>query len=650
MTAPILRLDPDGHHRSLPVVAPPRLGDVLLRLGAVAPDRLLVALALQPQDGRRLGEILVARGWTTAEDLAAGLALQHGADRANLRTSPPDPHLVDLLGPDSCIRLGVVPWKTAGATTVIAVSNLGRARDARPELEAALGPVRFAVSTRAEVEEAVLAARGASLGRRAEFRVPAAASVRGLRTRIGAVTAAAMLLFLLALLAAPLATLAVMTGWAVLALLSTSLLRAAAALSQLAHVHGRGTRFASTRTAPPDADLPVVSLLVPLFREREIAGRLVERLARLDYPPERLDVCLAVEADDLTTRDALARAALPPWMRQIIVPPGMVRTKPRALNYALDFCRGAIIGVYDAEDAPAPDQLRRVIRRFRESPPEVACLQGILDFYNARANWLSRCFAIDYATWFRIVLPGIARLGFVIPLGGTTLFFRRAALERLGGWDAHNVTEDADLGLRLARHGYRCELIDSVTEEEANCRAIPWIRQRSRWLKGYAMTWISHMRRPGRLLRDLGPWKFMGVQILFLGTLSTYVLTPLVWSFWLLPFGLPHPLEGMVPWWLFVALGSAFLLTELVNVAAGAFAVSSPKHRWLIPWVPTMHFYHPLGAIASWKALVELVVRPFYWDKTAHGLYGPDRASILRGPQLPRHGEDASRTPPRYVP
>jgi cellulose synthase/poly-beta-1,6-N-acetylglucosamine synthase-like glycosyltransferase len=631
-------------------VAPPQLGDVLLRLGGVAPDRLLVALAAQPRDGRRLGEILVARGWTTPEDLAAALALQHGADRANLRTRPPDPGLVDLIGPDSCIRLGAVPWKSAGAATVVAVASLGRAREARAELEAALGPVRFAVATRAEVEEAVLAARGASLARRAEYRVPAAASVRGLSRRIGAVTIGAAVVFGVTLLAAPLATLAALTAWAVLALLATSLLRAAAVVSQLVHLHGGASRFSSSRSAPPDSDLPIVSLLVPLYREREIAGRLVERLARLDYPAERLDVCLAVEADDQTTRASLARMTLPPWMRQIVVPPGTVRTKPRALNYALDFCRGAIVGVYDAEDAPAPDQLRRVVRRFRESPPEVACLQGVLDFYNARANWLSRCFAIDYATWFRIVLPGIARMGFVIPLGGTTLFFRRAALERLGGWDAHNVTEDADLGLRLARHGYRCELIDSVTEEEANCRAIPWIRQRSRWLKGYALTWISHMRRPARLLADLGPWKFMGVQILFLGTLSTYILTPLVWSFWLLPFGLPHPLSPLVPWWLFVALGAAFLVTELVNVAAGAFAVSSPKHRWLIPWVPTMHFYHPLGAVASWKAVVELVVRPFYWDKTAHGIYGPDSASILRRPQAPHHGEDGPRTPPRYAP
>jgi cellulose synthase/poly-beta-1,6-N-acetylglucosamine synthase-like glycosyltransferase len=649
MTAPILRLEPDGRHRVVPA-GPPRLGDLLLRLGAVAPDRLLIALALQPTDGRRLGELLLSRGWTTDEGLAAALALQHGAERADLRSLPPEARLLDLLGPDTCVRHGLVPWKRAGGVTVVAVSNLVRARDVRAELEAAFGPVRFAIAPRPDVEDAVLLLRGASLARRAEYRVPSARSVRGLGLQIAAATASVLMLLILTALAAPVATLAVFTAFAVLSLIATSGLRAAAVISQLVYLHGSGAAFTSARAAGGEGELPVVSLIVPLFREREVAGRLIERLARLDYPPDRLDVCLVVEADDRTTREVLEETSLPPWMRQIVVPPGTVRTKPRALNYALDFCRGSVIGIYDAEDAPAHDQLRRVVRRFRESPPEVACLQGVLDFYNARTNWLSRCFTIDYATWFRIVLPGIARLGFVIPLGGTTLFFRRAALEQLGGWDAHNVTEDADLGLRLARHGYRCELIDSVTEEEANCRAIPWIRQRSRWLKGYALTWISHMRRPGLLLRDLGAWKFAGVQILFFGTLVTYVLKPLVWSFWLLPLGLPHPLAGLVPWWLFVALGTAFLAAEIINIAAGAVAVSSPKHRWLIPWVPTLHFYHPLGAAASWKALVELVVRPFYWDKTAHGLYGPGGRSIRPGPPRPRRGGDGSRTRPRYAP
>ena len=626
MTALTLRLEADGRHRALrPHRVPDPLGEILVGAGAVAPDRLRLALALQVGDGRRLGEILISRRWATPEAVAAAVARQNGVAGANLVAQPPDPRLVDALGAPACLRLGVVPWRAAGAVTIVAASSLDDARDARAEIEAALGPVRFALAPRQSIEDAVLVLRRASLARLAEYRVPAAESVRGMSLRLRAATLGILASAGLAAVLAPVATLALLTFWAIVAMLATSGLRAVATLVQLYQVHVTGRRFCSVHGALADDALPIVSLLVPLYREREIAERLVQRLARLDYPASRLDILLVVEADDRTTRHALASVALPATMRAVVVPPGKVRTKPRAMNYALDFCRGSIVGVYDAEDAPAPDQLRRVVRHFRDSPPEVACLQGMLDFYNSRANWLSRCFTIDYATWFRIVLPGLARMGLVIPLGGTTLFFRRAALDRLGGWDAHNVTEDADLGLRLARHGYRCDLIDSVTEEEANCRTIPWIRQRSRWLKGYALTWISHMRRPGLLLRDLGLWRFVGVQVLFLGTLSTFLFAPFVWSFWLLPFGLPHPLAPLVPWWLFVGLGSAFLFTELVNIAAGALAVSSQRHRWLVPWVPTMHFYHPLGALASWKALVELVVRPYYWDKTPHGLDAPGK-------------------------
>jgi glycosyltransferase XagB len=625
MTALTLRLEADGRHRAVPPPrpAPARIGEILVRNGALAPDRLRIALVLQKGDGRRLGDLLIARRWAAPEAVAAAAAVQAGMEQVDLVADPPDPWLVDMLGAPACLRLGVVPWRRTGATTVVAVADLDAARDAEVEMESALGPVRFALAPRAAIEAAVLALRRTTLARLAEHRVPASESVRGMSLRLRSVTLGLLGLAGLAATLAPVATLGLLTVWAILSMVAVSGLRAAATLVQLYQVHVKGRRFTSVQRALPDAALPVVSLLVPLFREREIAGRLVQRLARLDYPQDRLDILLVVEADDRTTRDTLAAVTLPPTMRAIVVPPGTIRTKPRAMNYALDFCRGSIVGVYDAEDAPAPDQLRHVARRFRDCPPEVACLQGVLDFYNARTNWLSRCFTIDYATWFRIVLPGIARLGLVIPLGGTTLFFRRAALDRLGGWDAHNVTEDADLGLRLARHGYRCELIDTVTEEEANCHVVPWVRQRSRWLKGYALTWISHMRRPRLLLRDLGLWRFIGVQILFLGTLSSFLFAPFVWSFWVLPFGLHHPLEPLVPWWLFVALGGAFLFTELVNILAGSLAVSGGKHRWLIPWVPTMHFYHPLGALASWKALVEIVVRPFYWDKTAHGRYDP---------------------------
>jgi cellulose synthase/poly-beta-1,6-N-acetylglucosamine synthase-like glycosyltransferase len=376
--------------------------------------------------------------------------------------------------------------------------------------------------------------------------------------------------------------------------------------------------------------------MVPLYKEKEIATPNIQRLFALKYPHELLDVCLVLEEDDDTTLATISRTALPPWIRAIRVPKGDIKTKPRALNYALDFCRGSIIGVYDAEDAPASDQIERVVERFAQRGPEVACLQGVLDFYNARSNWLTRCFAIEYATWFRVVLPGFQKLGLAIPLGGTTLFFRREILEELGGWDAHNVTEDADLGIRLARHGYRTELIPSVTQEEANGRVWPWIKQRSRWLKGYAITYAVHMSRPRALWKELGAWRFFGVQLLFAGTLSQFILAPLLWSFWFIPLGLPHPLETVLPDWGFWALGAMFFGSEVIGIAISVIAVRSAGHMHLAKWAPTLHLYFPLAAIASYKGLWELVAKPFYWDKTAHGIFEASEPANS-SPEPPSH-------------
>ena len=332
------------------------------------------------------------------------------------------------------------------------------------------------------------------------------------------------------------------------------------------------------------------------------------------------------------------------------MPAGPLQTKPRALNYALDFCRGDIIGVWDAEDAPAPDQLHRVVQRFQESGPDLACLLGQLDFYNPRVNWLARCFTIEYASWFRVLLPGMEHFGFAILLVCTTLFFRCDSLEGLGAWDAHNVTEDADLGIRLARQGYRTEMIETTTQEEANCQALPWIKQRSRWLKGYAMTWAVHMRNPLALWRELGPWRFFGMQVVFLGTLSQIVLAPLLWSFWLILLGLSHPLGEAMPTAIFWGAVGIFVASELVNIAIGTLGIVRSGRHQMICWVPFMHFYFPLGALASYKALWEVVVAPFYWDKTMHGLHDeapeeqPDPVEIPEQAALPLR--DVSAPPP----
>ncbi len=602
------------------------LGRILVESGAVTPENLDRALALRSREASRLGDILLAHGWVREADLTAALSRQYGVMPVDLRNFPPDARLIEEMGVTACLRSAAVPVRRLGGATVIATARPDAFAGLTRQLPASFGKPVMALCSETALHAAILATRNDRLAARAETRVPEGESARywyGTQPRRNLL---AGLLILGATGAfVPVAVLTILTVCALLSLVATSALKAAAAWTALRH--GR-------REPPPDppaiARMPVVSVLVPLFREQDIAPRLVQRLQRLTYPRELLDICLVTEADDATTRKMLARADLPNWIRVITVPAGSLKTKPRALNFALDFCRGSIVGVWDAEDAPAPDQLDRIVRRFHERSPRVACLQGVLDFYNSRSNWFARAFTIEYATWFRLVLPGLDRLGLVVPLGGTTVFFRRDALERLGAWDAHNVTEDADLGLRLARHGYRTELIDTVTLEEANCRLWPWIRQRSRWLKGYAMTWSTHMRAPGTLLRQLGWWRFAGVQMLFLGTLAQFLLVPLMWSFWLIVLGLDHPLAGALPGWAMHMAGLLFVAAELLNIILGMIGSAQAGKRWLWGWVPTLHVYYPLAALAVYKALFEMVARPFYWDKTCHGL--DDGAEAAPGP------------------
>ncbi|MFY0634468.1 MAG: glycosyltransferase [Vannielia sp.] len=640
----------------------PRLGTILVEMGAIDPPALLRALAMQAREDARLGDILLAHGQITPDQLMAALAKQWRARVIDTAFEPPDPRLVDLYSPERCLREAILPWRRLGSFTVVVTSRpqlFARHQEALTEI---FGPVVMALAQESEINMAVQQIRAKALVKLAETRVDAPLSCRDLITRRRQrVMLATCLLLALAVLAAPRAALALLTGWAMLTLVLQMALKASAtahawralraeARTRRAEAKAVTRKALALRPAAPlitpastlpafqsrpgetaIARLPVVSVMVPLFHEEHIASHLIERLSRLTYPKELLDVCLVMEAADDTTRLTLSRTPLPPWVRVITVPRGAVQTKPRALNYALEFCRGSIIGVWDAEDAPEPEQIHKVVARFHERPPEVACLQGALDFYNAGTNWLSRCFAIEYASWFRVVLPGLARLGWAIPLGGTTLFFRRDALERIGGWDAHNVTEDADLGMRLVRLGYRTELVESTTYEEANCRALPWVKQRSRWLKGYALTWAVHMRRPVRLWRDLGAWRFAGFQLLFLGALSQFILAPLLWSFWLVAFGLWHPLTPWLPVWAIWMVAATFFASELVNIATGLTGTRLAGHRRLLKWVPSLHLYFPLGALASYKALWEIVTKPFYWDKTTHGFHdeSDDLAPII---------------------
>lgn len=640
--APIVRLRarrtaiPAGRSRQL-------LGDILLGRGAVDPGDLAKALALQAREDVQLGEILLSHGMVSEAELYAALAEQHSARIVDLKAEAPDPRLIDALGADLCVRHRILPWRRIGGATVIVTARPEDFRRREEELPAGLKPALMAVAPERDLLDALVELRSCQLTRRAEARTASAESCRAWDGRRFRRYALGVLAGLAAAgLAAPVATFA---GLAVLALavMTANMGLRLGALFAAAERRRDARRPAPEATpSPVIARLPVVSILVPLYRETAIAERLLVRLARLSYPRELLDICLVTEDNDATTAATIAATRLPRWLRVVTVPRGTLRTKPRALNYALDFCRGSIVGIYDAEDAPAPDQIHKVVARFHARGPEVACLQGVLDYYNARSNWMARCFALEYAAWFRVVLPGIQRMGFAIPLGGTTLFFRRAALEALGGWDAHNVTEDADLGMRLARRGYRAELVETVTEEEANARAWPWVKQRSRWIKGYAMTWAVHMRQPRQSWAQLGARRFLGMQLLFGGSLLSSVLAPVLWSFWLLALGLPHPLSGAVPLAAAWIAGGLLAAAFAVNLAVFAVAVSGPKHRHLLPWALSLDLYFPLATLAAGKALLEMVARPFYWDKTSHGI---DDAAADASPEEGAGGEAPEARP-----
>ena len=559
----------------------------------------------------------------TEADMLQAAAHHYGLSLSAPCHPLPDPALIDQLGTGFCQRHGVIPLRRAGAATLLATAQPQRFAALRPEAEARLGPVLLSLAPAAEITRALHLTRGARIAERAESRVAAAESCRGWGGA-GLIlnSLAALALMGTALLCAPLLCAFILLALAATAMICSTVLKLSAAVSALRHP--------PRSAAPlPRRALPPVSLLVALYRESDIAPRLIRRLSRLDYPRDRLEVLLAIEAGDDLTREALAASDLPGWMRVVIVPPGEVKTKPRALNVALEHCRGALIGIYDAEDAPEPDQIRRIAAEFSEGPKNLACIQGVLDFYNPRTNWLSRCFTLEYAAWFRLVLPGIARLGLIVPLGGTSLFIRRDVLEELGAWDSHNVTEDADLGIRLARHGYVTRLSTTVTREEANCRSLAWIRQRSRWIKGHMMSWVVHMRNPAQLLRQVGLRAFLGFQVMFLGAALQSLLAPLLWSFWLLAAGLPHPLALALPQPWLAGLIAAFILSAAVDISLALIALHQSGQRLSRLWVLTLYPYQALATFAACKALWEMIFRPFYWDKTRHGLF--DGAFIAPG-------------------
>lgn len=613
------------------------LGDLLVGRRIITLPQLDEAAALAERWNVRLGDALLSRNWIDPRLYYETYAQNFDLAFVDLIREPPDRRLLNAAEADSYASRLTMPWRRTEGRLLIATAEPG------PETVLfARGrwgtEIEFVVVSKFDIIFTLQTAFAESLSRRAVFEladVDPKMSARTVFTAAQAIAAYLLLSGVLAALAfAPLAALIALNIAFGVFYLGNFVFKGV----MIAFGGGRSAAIDETiaieARALREEELPVFTVLVPMFREAAMLPRLAQALRDLDYPLAKLDIKIVLEANDLATIETARSLGLEGVFEIIIVPRSEPQTKPKACNFALRFARGEYLVVYDAEDRPEPDQLRKVVATFRRSPPNTACLQCRLNYYNAHENWLTRMFTLDYALWFDQVLPGLERLGMPIPLGGTSNHFRIRVLRELHAWDPFNVTEDADLGIRIGQKGYRVGVVDSTTFEEASCRLGQWLRQRSRWIKGYMQTLLVHTRHPLQFARSAGALGLLGFVFFIGGTVLAGLLNPLFWLFYVVWLGaaaanldvlFPHSLLYLCLFNLLAGNGAFTYLVMLAPIRRG----------WLnlIPYSFSLFAYWVLISAAAYKALWQLIRSPFYWEKTEHGL------SRQIAPQLSGAGE-----------
>lgn len=603
------------------------LGKILIERDLVTSGDLHAALLEQMHSRSRLGDILVGHGKIGMFTLYQAVADHYSLPYVNLITIPPDETLMSAERVHDYIHLRVLPWRKDGDTVTLAASDPGDALNEWAKQHYG-DQYRVVITSPFDIRLSVERIFGHSIeaeSRMRLFRLAPEQSARfTFRNEQRIVFALLLAVLVTGLLLKPAFTLLTLVTALLCIYAATMLFKLLVFHVGLQHPPGENSLLDGP--LPPHSGLPVYTLLVPLYMEKASLPRLMEALKSLDYPPSRLDIKLVLEADDEETVQA-AMALKPAWNIDIIrVPPSIPRTKPKALNYALKFARGEYVTVFDAEDAPDPAQLRKAIQAFRALPREVCCLQARLNYYNAGDNLLTRWFAIEYGILFNALLPGLQAMQIPMPLGGTSNHLSLAQLRALGEWDPYNVTEDADLGVRLAVRGLRTAMIDSQTLEEAPAHLGMWVRQRSRWIKGYMQTWLVHMRDPIRLWRSIGTKSFLGFQFFVGLACVTYLTAPLVWTLSILALAGVNDVRELIfpPWIRPLAMAGLVLHLAVHWAQAARVTARLPGYRearWKFRLAAFLFpLYWVLHSIASYKSLWQLLVKPHFWEKTAHGM------------------------------
>jgi cellulose synthase/poly-beta-1,6-N-acetylglucosamine synthase-like glycosyltransferase len=600
-----------------------QMAQMLTRSGLVTDDQLQRAMLEYSRTGDPLGDILVAHESISEDVLVAALSEIHQMQRVGLSEFEPDLEVARRLPEPIARTLQVVPVAATDDLVLLAVPRPLDA-EASAAVEEALGsPFRQLLANRTELDQLLQRVHSAGY---AEISTHAMMELRPDESAHVVVSGGqkatlvcAMMVVVICGVIWPMSTLIGLVGVCSFLYLVVSVYKFRLTLRAL------GTHLETDVTddeiaALDERTLPIYTILVPLYKEAAIVPRLVRDLNALDYPRTRLDVKLLCEEEDRETIDTILALQLPPHFHLVIVPDSQPKTKPKACNYGLQLSTGHFCVIFDAEDRPDPDQLKKAVIAFGAVAKNVVCVQAKLNHFNQDQNMLTAWFANEYSMHFELVLPAMGAAGSPIPLGGTSNHFITSKLRELGAWDPFNVTEDADLGIRLHREGYRTAMIDSTTLEEANSNVPNWIRQRSRWNKGYIQTWLVHMRNPIALLSQTGLRGFASFN-LTMGSAFLLLINPVFWALTTLYiFTRAGFIEQLFPGIIFYAASAMLFIGNFVfvylNVAGslqrGEFgltrtALLSPLYWGLMSW-------------AAWKGFIQLFTNPFYWEKTTHGL------------------------------
>jgi len=602
-----------------------KLGEILLAYNIISDAELAQALTIQQKTGGRLGDIIIAKNFTSYLKLYGAVAEHYNLPFVNLLELKSEKNLLNQEDIGDYIKYCAIPWqKNNDGKFTIAICELSE--EIKNWTVRKYGKnVDFVITSPLDIRKILEAEFGELLEENSRLQLWQETPENSARYTIPqqskiflwvsfTIFAASIFLFSTKYLTIfiTICTTSYCANMLVKLLIFIKSIPPESAIN-----------WENELQKLDEKTLPIYTILVAMYKEKESIPKIISALKNMDYPSEKLDIKLVLEEDDTETYEA-AIAAKPSYNFEIIrVPESDLRTKPKALNYAIKFARGEYITVFDADDLPEKTQLKKAIITFRERPKNVACLQARLNYYNANQTWLTRFFSLEYSLLFDFLLRGLQRLNIPLPLGGTSNHISLAHIRELGFWDPFNVTEDADLGVRISALGLKTEMLDSYTMEEATATMPTWILQRSRWIKGYMQTWLVHMRSPISLYKTIGGREFWGFQF-FIGFASFSFLTaPIIWLlafFWWV--SKSRIILPELPEWL-VFLSLANLVINFIShwfMMFFCLRVRSEKSYKTIVFAITYPFYLIMHSIASYKGLWQLIVKPHFWEKTMHGV------------------------------